>query len=276
MIPTTYARHGELSLRFAQRDHTTALVDSFFRPPLQVMQPIKDGTGCLMVYLLSPSGGVVQGDRYQIEIIAEADTHALFTTQAATKIYRMPHDCASQEIRIEVHPGAVLEFIPDAAILFGGANFHQHIQVTLHPNAAFMMQDIVMPGRLARGEVMQFDTYASRITVRDSQGLLLYEPTRLQPATQDYHRLGILEGHHCWGNWYFFGDGINWEAFCQQTHSLFDDLPDAIGSISRLHRKGSCARILSPFLSPIYAQFERLRQIARTDYLGRPYAPLRK
>src|SRR5688572_10518227 len=91
-------RHGELKLTFEQRAAQTTLAERFSRPPLQVMRAIPDSAGCLCVYLLSPSGGIVQNDQYQMQICLSAGTHGLLTTPAATRVYKMPDGCAEQHL----------------------------------------------------------------------------------------------------------------------------------------------------------------------------------
>ncbi|MAS36064.1 MAG: hypothetical protein CL610_18795 [Anaerolineaceae bacterium] len=277
---TDYAtgRKGELRLRFAMQNAQTALVESYFRTPLQVMRPIRDAASCLGVYLLSPAGGVVQGDDYQVNLIAEANTHALLTTQAATKVYRMPARGASQVVNIELHQDAVFEYLPDATILFKDADFRQRVNVTLHPGAVLMFQEIIMPGRLAQGEVLQFRRYANKLTVRDSAGLIVYDNACYEPAPDDLSRLGLFDGLPCWGNWYIVGDldrlHINPDEFCRAYPLPWTD--DVRGSLSPLHRNGLSARILSTSIAPIYEMFTQLWQAVRTQHLGLPAGTLRK
>jgi urease accessory protein len=243
------------------------------------MRAIPDAAGCLCVYLLSPTGGVVQGDRYNIHINVGEGTHALFTTQSATKVYRMPEDCAEQTVRINVEQGAVFEFVPDAAILFADADLRQSIEMTLHPGALALIYEIVMPGRLARGEHLRFRRYANRITVRDDTGLLLYDAAQIEPARDNLNTIGRLEDYACWGSAYLLGDLSAWKinatAFCESHHDILER-EGAIGGMSALYRDGLCARMLSKRLETIYAAFNDLRQKMRTQYLGLPHAPLRK
>jgi urease accessory protein len=270
-------RDGELRLAFAQRGGSTVLTENYSRPPLQVMRAIRDNAGCLCVYLLSPTGGVVQGDRYTIQIKVGAEAHALFTTQAATKVYRMPQDCAEQVIHIEVESGAVCEFVPDAAILFADADFRQRIEVRLRPGALLIMHEVVMGGRLARGECLQFRRYANRLIVRDDAGLLLYDSAVIEPAREDLTAIGRLEGHPCWGSAYVIGDlgarGIDEAAFCAAHQPLFEG---KLGGLSPLHRNGISARMLSDQVESIYTVFHALRALIRTRHLGLREAPLRK
>lgn len=270
-------RDGELRLTFARRGGSTILVENYSRPPLQVMRAIPDSAGCLCVYLLSPTGGVVQGDRYAVHIAVGEGVHALITTQSATKVYRMPEGCAEQTIHIEVEPNAVCEFVPDAAILFADADYRQRIDIRLHSGALLILHEVVMGGRLARGECLQFRRYANRLVVRDDAGLLLYDSAEIESARDDLTAIGRLEGHACWGSAYLLGDltgrGIDAAAFCAAHQPLFED---KLGGLSPLHRGGVCARLLSAQIEPIYATFHHLRAIVRTQHLGLPETPLRK
>lgn len=272
-------RVGELRLEFEQRQARTALTVNYSRPPLQVMRAIKGEGNSLCVYLLSPTGGVVQGDRYFMQIRAGAGTHALCTTQSATRVYKMPDGCAEQHIRIDIEADAVFEFIPDATILFADSDFSQHIDVTLQPGALLFLHEIVMPGRLARGERMLFRRYANRLVVRDAEGLILYDAATLQPSRGRLDTVGVLEGYDCWGSAYLLGDlanyGIDATAFCQVQQPLFKR-EGALGALSPLHRNGIGVRLLSHRLETIYTLFHQLRQVIRTQYLHLPEAALRK
>jgi urease accessory protein len=232
--------------------------------------------------LLSPTGGVVQHDRYRINLSLEEGTHALFTTQSATKIYRMPEGCAEQWVQIEVGRGAFLEYVPDAAILFAEADFHQRTEVSLADGALGLFTDVVMPGRLARGERLQFRCFANRFVVRDTAGLLVFESSVMQPTLTDFDALGRLDGFSCWGTAYIVGDitawGSDFQRFVPEFHARLADLlppQEGIGGISPLHRGGLSVRVLSHRLETIYTVFQALRDHLRTT-LHMPTAPLRK
>jgi urease accessory protein len=272
-------REGALRLTFARRGEHTKLTENYSRPPLQVMRAIRDAAGCLCVYLLSPTGGVVQNDRYLINIDVGENTHALFTTQSATKVYRMPEGCAEQFTRINVGTNAVFEFVPDAVILFADSDLRQHIEVTLQSGALALLYEIVMPGRLARGEHLQFRHYANRIVVRDESGLILYDAADIEPTRDDLTTIGRLEGYTCWGSAYLVGDLKRWNIdaieFCKAHRGLLEH-DGSIASLSNLHRAGISVRVLSQRLETIYAAFNDLRHIIRTQYMKLPDAPLRK
>lgn len=272
-------REGELRLTFARQDGRTILSENYSRPPLQVMRAIEDEAGCLCTYLVSPTGGVVQGDRYTIQIVVGANAHALFTTQSASKVYRMPDGSATQCIQIDVREGAVLEFVPDAAILFADADLKQQIEITLHRGALVFFQDIVMPGRVAMGERLLFRRYLNRLIVRDERGLLLHDASLVEPLKHSVDAVGILEGYTCWGSAYVLGDfaawGIDAGAFCAEHQPLFER-EGLLGALSPLYRDGIGARMVSQRLETIYSACSQLREAMRTQVLNVPATPLRK
>jgi urease accessory protein UreH len=140
------------------------------------------------------------------------------------------------------------------------------------------LHDIIMPGRLARQEHLQFRHYASRLVVRDEQGLILYDNTRLKPVDQDLSQMGFLEGFACWGSFYILGDlqhwGLDVETFSEAYRALLNS-DESIGALTTLHRNGLCVRLLSRRLETITHTFEILRQGVRRS-LGLPFETLRK
>jgi urease accessory protein len=267
MVSHSAGRYGELSLTFRSNGQQTQLLDQYSRPPLQVMRGIPDAAGCMTVYLLSPSAGIVQGDRYRIHICLHPGAHALITTPSANRVYRMPDGCAQQTVHITVGAQAFLEYVPDATILYADAAFGHTTDVMLNEGAMLIVQDVVMPGRLAHQERLAFREYKTRLTAADAQGTILYEANRLNPRQAALEDALLLEGYPCWGSFFLLGDldrrGVDSQRFIAQAQPLFADTPDAIGGISALWRSGVCARVLAHRLETITTLFEALRQQTR-------------
>ncbi len=78
---------GVLRLEFASRDGVTAIADRYQEAPLQVqkvLHPNAAHPGMAWVYVLTVTGGIVQGDQLQTEIIARDEAQVHVTTPAAT------------------------------------------------------------------------------------------------------------------------------------------------------------------------------------------------
>ena len=65
---------------------------------------------------------------------------------------------------------ATLEFLPEPLILFADAALTQKTEVIVQPSSALSLGEIILPGRLARGESYQFRECLSRIEVKSPEG----------------------------------------------------------------------------------------------------------
>ena len=274
-------RHGKLKLSFAKQHGRTTMTESFFRVPLQVMKPYHDESGCLCLYLLSPTGGIVQGDDYQIEVHLSKETHVLLTTQAATKVYGMPRHAARQHIHFHVGENALLEYLPDPTILFREANFDQRMHLFLARGAKAVVQEIIMPGRLARGEVLAFTQYRAHFEASDEKGMLLYDAFCLQPThTPNLTSLGVLEEYPCWGGLYLLGNleltHQEWEGLCERADSFLNQRGESIGGLSRLHRNGIAIRMVAHHAQTIQSAFQTVWNDLKTEMLELTAINLRK
>jgi len=143
---------AELALEFARAGGQTILGRSRHRGPLLVQRPFHpEAGGACHVYLLHPPGGVVAGDRLRIDIKTREGAQALVTTPAATKVYRSGGPRASQEQRLRLDPGSVLEWLPQETILFSGARADLHTRVDLVGDAGFLGWEILCVGLPASG-----------------------------------------------------------------------------------------------------------------------------
>ncbi|MGR3302938.1 MAG: urease accessory protein UreD, partial [Candidatus Scalindua sp.] len=90
---------GLLSLVLENKEGKTVLVENYHKVPLQVQKALyidENMPHMPYIYIMSPSGGILQGDRLRIDIHGHEDTIFHITTQAATKIYRMEKNYATQ------------------------------------------------------------------------------------------------------------------------------------------------------------------------------------
>lgn len=247
-MKSTVGRHGILDYAFGENIRSgrseTVIHRRFSCVPLQILKPRYTVNGEVILYLLSPTGGVVQGDQYDLKLDLDTNSQVIFTTQAATKAYAMPSDVAKQTLFLKVGTNARLEYLPDPLILFRSSRFSQITEVEIAPGGVLAFQDIVLPGRIARQEDFAFTNFSSILRVRDQHGLLLYDPTKIlltssnQQTRLDFHQLGLLEDFKCWGSFYVFGD-LNFESLTIQSdlgnQSILERMRSVIESICKLN-----------------------------------------
>ncbi len=85
---------GILSLKLERDAETgkTVIREQYSQVPLNIQRAMyleESLPEMAYVYIVSPSGGILQGDRFSIEITASNNTYAHVTTQGATRIYKM-------------------------------------------------------------------------------------------------------------------------------------------------------------------------------------------
>ena len=89
--------------------------------PLRILFPTPEPGAALEAAFVNVAGGLAGGDSIESGITLHAGARAQITTPAAEKIYRSLGESSRIGTRISVAEGAVLEFLPQEAILFDGA-----------------------------------------------------------------------------------------------------------------------------------------------------------
>ncbi|RMQ32518.1 MULTISPECIES: urease accessory protein UreD [Pseudomonas syringae group genomosp. 2] len=101
----------------------------------------QDPPGMAAVYLQSCSGGLFAGEALHLHLHAGPGTQVHVSTGAATVAHSMLERSAQQSVTLVAKPGALLEYLPMATILFPQTQLHSLVNVTLHPDARVMLCD---------------------------------------------------------------------------------------------------------------------------------------
>jgi len=162
------------------------------------------------VYIVSPSGGILQGDRYRIDIKLGNNTLAHVTTQGATRIYKMEKNYASQLININVEEKSYFEYIPDQIIPFRNSRFYQEVHLNVHDNATMIYSEIIVPGRVASGEAFEYDIFYMKTVGRNQLGKPRFIDTvKLEPKKENLRTEGILRNFRVIGTIYIVTNASN-------------------------------------------------------------------
>jgi len=175
--------HARLELGFESADPgSTVLAHRSHVGPLRVQKALyPEGKRVCHSVIVHPPGGIAAGDRLEIDIRLAAHAHALVTTPGATKWYKTPGSASAQSTRLRVASGAILEWLPQEAIVFNRANPDARLDVTLAAGALFIGWDILCFGRTAAGETYAEGRYRQCWQIRQEHALL-------------WNETGVLEG----------------------------------------------------------------------------------
>jgi urease accessory protein len=131
------------------------------------------------LYLMNAAPGLLAGDDWWISVQLNEGTSLYLTDQSATKVHRMAIDERARTVYdVSVGKNATLEFVPEPLILYGDAALEQTTTVKLHSTSQLFLSEMIVPGRLARGETYQFQQCLSRLQVYNHAGDLLFADTQ--------------------------------------------------------------------------------------------------
>jgi urease accessory protein len=167
--------HAELALRFTAARTRTELAEARHSGPLRVqrvLHPEADACECLVLH---PPGGIAGGDTLHIDITLERGAQVLLSTPGASKWYRSAGRAAMQRVALCVAAEAVLEWLPQEAILFRDADAHQSLEIELAAGASCIGWDLVQLGRIAANESWDVGRLRQSISLRRDGELRWHE-----------------------------------------------------------------------------------------------------
>lgn len=269
-------KQGHLYIKLSHKEGLTCIADSYCVAPLKVAKPFYlDATGEIFIYIMNPTGGMVQGDRYRLDVSLEPGAQAFLTSQAATKIYRMEYDYAAVTECFKVGEGALLEYFPDPVIPFAGSRFVGETEIIIERGGSAFIGEILFPGRLKRGELFQYDFYSRRTRVFYQGELVYYDFFDLRPKDKKVDVLGIFEGYTYYGQLAIFSSAVTREL-SDLLHLALQDTPGLTGSASLTQKYGVIVRILGSNSIKLASALTKCWDVARKFLLGRPAPKIRK
>lgn len=144
---------AELHLGFASTGARTVLRENRHYGPLRVQKALyPEGDAVCQAIILHPPSGIAGGDHLAIKVAVDSEAHAQLTTPGAGKWYRSGGTDASQQVTLNVGPGATLEWLPQESIVFDGAVASMDTRVSLAADSRYLGWDILCLGRAAAGE----------------------------------------------------------------------------------------------------------------------------
>jgi urease accessory protein len=230
------------------------------------------------MYIISPSGGMLQGDRYRMDITLRNNASAHITTQGATRVYKMEKNYATQIVNIDVGEDCYFEYIPDQIIPYINSRFYQIANIKVHDSATMLYSEIMVPGRVASGESFQYDIcYMKAVGKNQNDDLRFVDVAILEPKKRSMKYFGVMEGYETIGNMYIMTPKKYVEELNQQIN-------EALGSFANLYAgatilpndSGVMIRMLGDQFSTLRNAIFEVVRITRKKILNAPFSGIRK
>ncbi|MBI3327538.1 MAG: urease accessory protein UreD [Nitrospinae bacterium] len=269
-------RWGRAELFFRRRGPRTILHRNYTTLPAQVIRPFYwEGSGRAYLYLLTPTGGMLGGDRLDIHIVLGPHAQVCLTTASATKVHPSTAASAEQSLAIELGPGSSLEYLPEPTILFHAAHWWQRTVVRRAVDSRLLLLEGWSAGRVAQHEVFQFSSLETTIEVYTEERLSLFDRMRICPAAYPYQALGLWEGRPHLLTMYLLQETHPVDVWLRAIQEeLSADL--VLAGVSRLEAPGIAARVLAGEAETLTRVTQTLWQKIREGLWGEPWNPWRK
>ncbi len=183
---------GHLSIRAEARENgQTVLATQSFRAPFHLSKPYWDGHA-LIVQVVNPTAGILAGDRLESAISVGSGAAVLVTSPSASRVFQMKEGEAESRQQFTVDAGGWLEFMSEPLVLHRGSRYRQRTEIDVATGGELFFADLLMPGRIARGETWAWDKLRLELTLRVGGELILRE--RLDQSGAELKALAELAG----------------------------------------------------------------------------------
>jgi urease accessory protein len=230
------------------------------------------------MYIMSPSGGILQGDRYRMDITLKNDAFFHLTTQGATRLYRMDKNYATQIVNITVGEGCYFEYIPDQIIPYRNSRFYQKVTLNTHDNSTMVYSEMLVPGRVGSGESFEYDICYLKTNAKNQNGELRFiDIAMLEPKKKSIRNFGVLEGFDVVGTVYILTESKYIRELNDQINSMIESLPKIYGGATILpNNSGVMIRLLGAFATDVRIVIYEVVRICRKVILNVSFSAIRK
>lgn len=270
-------KHGVFAVKLAHDQMTgrTVVREQYSQVPLFAQKALyleKSLPNMAYMYVMSPSGGVLQGDSYELDVSLSDGAMAHLTTQGATRIYRMEKGFATQHVKLSAGRGCYLEYMPDQIIPYSGSRFYQQTTLAAH-DATIVYSEVLAPGRVAMGESFQYDICCLRVEAVDERGRRRFaDSAMLKPKKRDMRAAGIME-QDVVGSMYILAPARFVADLARQVGAAVQ----GVGGCSILpHDCGISARVLGKTAGDVRSAMHGAAAAARAVVLGAQFSAIRK
>lgn len=270
-----------LKLELEPQTQKTVLKEQYSKVPLYTQRVLyleESLPSMAYLFVISPSGGILQGDRYRMDITLSKDALFHLTTQGATRIYRMDKNFATQVVNITVGEGCYFEFIPDQIIPYRDSRFYQKVLLNVHDNATMVYSELLVPGRVASGESFDYDICYLKTNARNQDGELRFiDIAILEPKKRILKNSGVLENFDVVGTVYILAPANHIKELNSLINSMIESYPKVYGGATILpNSSGVMVRLLGPFASDVRDVIIEVTRITRKEILDAPFSRIRK
>ena len=273
---------GILDVELKENDKLkTVITKQFSQVPLQIQRavyPENSLPGMAYLYIISPSGGILQGDRYKTDIMLKNNAVSHITTQGATRIYSMNSNSATQMVNITLDENCYLEYIPDQIIPYQNSRYYQKVNLNIHDDATLIYSEVLTPGRIAMNESFDYDIcYLRTYCKNQNNKFRCLENMKIEPKKYDMKTKGVLGKYNIVGTVYVLTKKDKIQKLDEIINEKIEKSELITSGTSILpNESGIIVKILGNNTEDIFEKIYDIVKITRKEILNAEFTKLRK
>jgi urease accessory protein len=194
-IPKRRGVQGHLHLLCAADERGRSYVrEQSFSVPFHLSKPFHD-SGTLVLNVVNPTAGLLRGDSLRSHVEVAAGARLLLTSPSATRVHDTQDGGAESLQHLIVRAQGWLEVLPELLIPQGGARFRQRTSIEIEASGELIFLEMLAPGRVASGEIFQYEQLDWRTEIRLGGALIAREKFVLSPHDESLRALRKFSAH---------------------------------------------------------------------------------
>ncbi|MEM6855321.1 MAG: urease accessory protein UreD, partial [Planctomycetota bacterium] len=187
----------------------TAITRCRANAPLKLLMPERRGDAA-WAYANTFGGGLVAGDRIDLEVSVGPEATAVLTTQASTKVFHQQDGLgAEQHLTATVGDDAKLLVLPDPLTCFSDSIYGQTQRFALTASSSLVLLDWFTAGRVASGERWAFTEYRSLNVVMIGGKEVVFDQTWITSETLSSLGPMSVGGYDVLANVFLIGPAVS-------------------------------------------------------------------
>ena len=237
----------QLELQHDSEKKKTVITHKKTQVPLYLQKALHydmDYPSMAHLFILSPSGGILQGDRYRMDVELKNNAISHLTTQGATRIYKMDSNYATHMVTINLKNNSYLEFIPEQIIPYIDSRFYQKTELNIDDSSTVVYSETIVPGRIAMGEMFDFDVCYLKTEGSIDKKIQFRDSSLLIPKEQKTNSITMFDDKTILTSVYLMTKKPI-EKINEMINEMFSQLDEISGSSSMMpNNSGLSVRIL--------------------------------
>ncbi|AZA54443.1 urease accessory protein UreD [Chryseobacterium sp. G0201] len=178
--------------------------DLFVSPPFRVVSVgQRKSDNKLYQIIMSSSPGILDGDRYQLDIELEKGSALQLQSQSYQRLFNMK-DEAVQQLNISMEDDTSFAYVPHPVVPHEDSNFKSKAKINIGENSQVIMGEIITCGRKHYGELFKLKKFQNLTEIYHKDKLMVKDNVLIQPDLFPIKSIGNLEEYTHQGTLIFY------------------------------------------------------------------------